>query len=31
MIKIIFGAALGCIATIVAEALAVWLLFIKDR
>jgi len=31
MIKIILGAALGCIATIAAEALAVWVLFIKSK
>jgi len=31
MIKIILGAALGCIATIAAEALAVWVLILRDR
>lgn len=31
MIKILLGAVIGGIATIAAEALAVWVLLIKDR
>jgi len=31
MIKILLGALIGAIATIAAEALAVWLLIIKSK
>ena len=31
MIKFIFGVVIGSIATVAAEALAVWVLIVKDR
>jgi hypothetical protein len=31
MIKILFGAALGCIATVLVEAITFWVLILKGR